>query len=182
MKKYALSILLAAMLPISVQAAPVDLKNKQYNLTGKMAVKGSAKCYGRSASAGKVSPVELTASIRFGDSDQVGGAFEWFDDSLSVLDTTGDIIERKGNTVTLAFDNEGATALLAMANIPPTSGGEGGSGITVDSYSIKAVATNKTLSVNEKVIMKISMPPACEYRWTIQRKMKGAPVTPPSPT
>lgn len=182
MKKYALSILLVALLPIGAHAAPVDLKNRQYNLTGKMSVNGSAKCYGRSASAGKVSPVELTASIRFGESDQVGGTFEWFDDSLSVLDITGDIFNRKGNTLELAFDNDGATALLAMANIPPSSGGEGGAGVNVDSYSIKAVATNKTLVVTEKVVMKISMPPYCEYRWTIKRKMKGAPVAPPVPT
>ena len=176
MKKYAWSILLAAMLPISVQAAPVDLTNKQYNLTGKMAVSGSAKCYGFSGKAGKVSPVELTASIRFGESDQVGGVFEWFDDSLSVLDATGEISERKNNKLSLAFDNDAATALLAMSNIPPNQG-TGGTGLTVDSYSFQASASNKKLTVTEKVVMRIDFSP-CTYRWTIKRKLSGPEFIP----
>jgi hypothetical protein len=173
MKKYVLPIALAAMLPLGLHAAPVSLVNTQADMTGKMSVKGTGKCYGRAASAGKVSPVELTASIRFGASDQINGEFDWFNDSTSIADTTGDIIDRRGNKLTLAFDSEAATALLAIANIPPSSGGAGGSGLTVDSYSMTGVATKKTMTVTEKVVMKISMPPACEFRWTIKRKLKG---------
>ena len=179
MKKIALASLLALSMPVLVQAAPVDVSNKQYNMVGRISVHGSARCFGRAASAGKVAPGDIFASIKFGEIDEVGGTFEWFDDSLMVATTaTGAILDRDGNKLTLEFTGQDAlaagSALFSLANIPPTSG-EGGT-VTVDKYSLTAKATKKSVIVTESTSVNLNATNGCTFKWTIKRKMKGESV------
>ncbi len=185
MKKTVMAGVLVLSLPMAANAAPVDTTNKQYDMTGRISVRGTGKCYGRSASAGKVSPVDIFASIKFGESDQIGGTFDWFGDSLMppMSSATGEILERKGNNLTLQFTGQDAqtagSVLFSLANIPPTSGG--GATVSVGAYSLTAVATKKNLTVTEKVSVSVEVPPACTFKWTVKRKMKGDVLLPPPP-
>jgi hypothetical protein len=183
MKRFAIAGLLALSLPLSLNAAPVDTTGKQYDMAGRISVHGTGKCYGRSASAGKVSPVDIFASIKFGDSDQAGGTFDWFNDTLMapMFTDTGEIVERSGNKMTMIFTGENAqtagSALFSIANIPPSSGA--GNPVSVSAYSLTSVVTKNKLTVTEKVSVGVDVPPYCSFKWTIKRKMKGDVVVPP---
>ncbi|HSC75945.1 MAG TPA: hypothetical protein VLB90_06905 [Pseudomonadales bacterium] len=181
MKKIVVASLLALSLPMTLNATPVDVANKQYNMVGRISVHGTGKCYGHSASAGKVAPEDIYASISFGDVDETGGTFQWFDDSLMVATTAnGDILERDGNKMTLQFTGQNAqaagSALFTLANIPPTSGA--GGSVSVGKYSLTAVATKKSVTVTESTSMSVNAASGCTFTWTIKRKMKGNVVTP----
>ena len=177
----AIASFLALSLPTLLNAAPVDVANKQYDTVGRIAVHGTGRCYGHSASAGKVAPTDIFASIKFNDIDEAGGTFDWFGDSLMPpVTVTGEIMERKGNRLTLQFTGENAqsagSALSVLANIPTLS--QEGATISVGAYSLTAVATRKTMTITEKVSVSIAVPPACTFKWTVKRKMKGNVVVP----
>ena len=113
MKKLTIAALVAFSLPMMAAnaAAPADLKNRQYNLTGTLKLKSSGLCYGmKFKGSGKADPVLLpiSATLLIGASDQAGGLTTWSLDSLmpvTVPATTfpGGIATRKGNKLTIAY-------------------------------------------------------------------------------
>lgn len=189
MKKLLASVLLATA-ATAASAAPVVVAGKTYDLTGRIGVKASGRCYGRSVSVGKMSPVDIFATISIGGSDTTDGTFTWSNDSLMVFGavSNGNITLREGNRLDLAFDigsEAPGSALFQMANIPDTSSPDGT--VSFDNYVFKAnVAKARKdgqpttkIKVTEQVSTQLVMNGGqCTYRWTVKRVMKGFEATP----
>ena len=169
----------------SALAAPVPVANKTYDVTGHIGVKATGRCYGRSVSVGKMSPVEIGATITLGELDNTGGIFTWTNDTLMPYGavSTGSILLREGNRLDLMFDNDSeapGSVLFTMANIPDTSSPDGV--VSFGDYQLKAnvkkarvdgVPTTK-IRVTEKVSTSLVMNATpCTYRWTVKRVLSG---------
>lgn len=170
--------LVASMLALNAGAAPApfDPTGYTYDMSGFLKVSGKARCGGFAGGGGAKSKVPLGASISFGEDD----TFLWFNDSMALADSEGQVMSRSknGRKLRLAFNGEqAATALFQMAAIP-NNGNPTGMDIAT-SYSLNATVSNKKAKVVEKAVYRytIAVSPAysCNYKYTITRTMTGVP-------
>jgi hypothetical protein len=168
--------LLAGLFAVSAEAAkaPFNATGYTYVMLGDLKVRGAARCGGFAGGGGGKSKVPMTASVRFDPDD----AFFWFDDSMALADSYGQVMKRNknGQKLELAFNGgQAATALFQMAAIP-NSGNPTGMDIAA-SYSLKAAVSAKKATVTEKAVYKYKIA-MCTYKYTITRKMSGVAQPP----
>jgi hypothetical protein len=192
MKRILAGVALVA-LATSTWAAPVVVAGKQYNVTGKIGVKAVGKCYGHSVAGGGYSPTPIDASILLGNSDQAGGTFTWFNDTIMVAPVaTGTITERNGNKLTLKFDGDATdgagSVLFTMSGIQPGVYGDGA--VEFGGYKFDAVVSNAKVNGQASTKIKITesvstsmrtISTPCSFKWTVKRVLTGVETTPTPP-
>lgn len=169
--------LLAGLFAVSAEAAkvPFEVAGYTYHMTGTFKAGGKARCGAFGGGGGEKTKFKPEASISF-DED---GSFSWFDDSMSPFGqvSPGQVMttSKNGKKLTLAFDGDHATALLSIAGLH-NAGSPSGADIAAK-HMMKATVSDKKLTVTEKAVLSYKFG-YCTYKWTITRKMSGAPQPP----